>query len=186
MGHAADFWPEVGSGGRPIESSPEEVDFALWCLVQAGGSPTRAARMVEEQRPGTGINRDHIWRWAGGRFKPRYDELRRERAGDLDDQIAANAYDIAVQLGHAEDLALKRALAGLADANGVEASMILRNFTQSKATQIEKAGQLRGNRMFGPAQIDLTMIAAEIEQLGVSRRRDVESTADEVAELDAP
>jgi hypothetical protein len=180
MSHARDYFPVPGDGGRPIKGSAEEVETCLWLLAKNGGSATRAAKEMYDCLGWTHISRENIRDWATGRFKARYEQIRTEKATDIEELVASRAMEMAVAVSDVEDTALKRVQATISEANAVEASMILRNLTQSKATNVDKAGQLRGREAFKPGGANVGGLLEELAKLGLGQV--VNSTAEEIVD----
>jgi hypothetical protein len=105
-------------------------------------------------------------------FRVTYHEILRTKVDELDELMAQQAQSAALQMGEAMDDALRVTLAGLATSNGVEASQILRNISQARSAEIDKAAQLRG-RDFGSQMVkSLADVARELQALGAVRVRD--------------
>jgi hypothetical protein len=152
---------------RPLSQPEDVIETAMWCLALEGGSPTRAVMRLREQHGIEDVSRENIRDWSKGRFRARYEEIRSSRASEIEELVAANALERAIAMDQAEDQALRQVQAGLSSANGVEASMILRNLTQSKAANIDKAGQLRGRASFSPAGNGFEAILKGLQNAGL-------------------
>lgn len=148
----------------------DHVEMALWQLALDGGSYTRAARSLDEMKVrglnGRPIPRSTIELWAKSRFKNRYHEIRTKRVADLDEALALDAQAQAQRLGRAVDSATRQTLAGIAGANGVEASQILRNVAQARQSEISNSMQLRGTDPESKKARSLADIAKELNGLG--------------------
>lgn len=169
--------------GRPFEHSQEEIDRALYEIARQAGSTRKAAAALSAD--GVAINESTIRHWKTVTHRNRYSEIATKRSSSLDELIASEATEIALQASDVEKLALKQVRTGLSDADGLEASMILRNVTSSKTQQIDKAGHIRGR----PTQVikvegleDLRRIQAQLVRLGAADV--VDSEAEVVEEID--
>ena len=163
--------------GRPLQYPLALVERCLWETAAAGGSATRAHAVLSEQGLDPLPPRRTIQNWTTGRFRNRYHEMLSEQARDLEEIVAAQATANAIRMGDAEQDALRQTMAGLSMASGVEASMILRNISQSKAVQVDKAQLLRGRPTQINAERSLDELARALERLGL-----VESTAEEITD----
>lgn len=105
--------------------------------------------------------------WRNGKLRNRYSEIASGSALVLEERIAQGAIERALALEEVEDRATKQTLAGLADATAVEASQILRNVTQSKTANIDKAAMIRGRGAFAMAERSLEQIAEALQRIGV-------------------
>ena len=162
--------------GAPLKHSIEVIEQALHTVAFNGGNVARSCRSLAAI--GIELDPQTVRRWIRGRFRNRYHEIQSKTARDLEEQIARDATDLALQQAHAERQAMERTLAGLSDANGVEASQILRNLSQSKAIQVDKAGQLRGRASVTVDVRGFEEIARSLERLGIATVRDTGYDAD--------
>ena len=155
----------------------ELIERILYEVAAQGGNCTAAKRTFDElneHRAEQGEDKIDlpsvrtIRHWITGPFRNRYHEIVSDSARQLEELVAAQGVSLAISIGTAEEDALKQTLAGLANANGVEASQILRNLSQAKGTAIDKAQLLRGR----PTQISgtddtLEALARELQKLGI-------------------
>jgi hypothetical protein len=171
MSHCRDLFPLPGVRPyKPYKVTPDQMEACLWVLAKNGTSYTRAARelnAVYDWAAEVKISPQNLRQWAGGAFLARYDEIRTERSLELEERAAANAMDLVVLISEQEREAVRRTAAGLDLASGLEASLILRNLTQSKATQIERAGQIRERKGFVPERTDMGALVEALTSLGV-------------------
>jgi hypothetical protein len=158
--------------GRPLKYPPEVVMAALFEVAGNGGNHAKAARDLAErgittsypEPGGNPIARDVLRGWTQKRFRNRFSEIKHTHARELEDMVAGHAIDIALQSHDAEAELLKQTLAGIPNMNGVEASVALRNVTQSKKAQAEMALALRGR---GP----MDKVAESLGDIGKTLRR---------------
>jgi hypothetical protein len=156
----------------------EEIDYVLWTAAVVGGSPTKTARQLElEEREratsgepsrfsrGTPPSRSSIELWVKVRYKDRYHQIQAERVGDMDELLAQSASNLVSRISDAEERALKQTLAGLGNANGIEASQILRNLAQTKDVNIRGANSLRGKDALSGVERTLGEIASELGRI---------------------
>jgi hypothetical protein len=108
-----------------------------------------------------------IRHWITVSFRNRYHEICADSARQLEEIVAAQGVENAIAMGKAEADALKQTLAGLSNANGVEASQILRNISQAKGTAVQTSQLLRGRPTVITAETPLEQIARELQQLGI-------------------
>lgn len=148
----------------------ELVERALWEIAAHGGNVSAACRSLDQQgirrSDGRKIPRSTMSDWKTRQYRNRYQEILRVRVKDINEVLGIQAQANALQLGAALDDSLRVTLAGLAGANGVEASQILRNIAQARNMEITKAQELQGTD--GASQIarGLKDIADELAGLG--------------------
>lgn len=175
--HVRDYFDANKHGGRPIKATPEEVETCLWVVAKHGGSATKAMRELREFHGWHHISRENLVQWSQRRFKARYEEICSEKATELEEIVAARAMQQVLAMADVEESALRRVAAGIADSNGVEASIILRNLSQSKNVNVDKAGQLRGREAFKPGGVSINILLERVERLGLGV---IEGRAEEV------
>ena len=163
------------------------IERCLYEIAAAGGNATGAKRALDQE------NQHRLERgeeplslppvrtmryWVTGPFRNRYHEICADQARELEDIIAAQGVENAIAMGEAERSALKQTLAGLANANGLEASNILRNISMAKGTAVQTSQLLRGRPTVIHAETTLDQLARELKQMGVVEV--VDSTAEEI------
>lgn len=161
--------------GRPLKYPPEVVEAALYEVAAKGNNIARACetlkdRGITQSYPedcGRAIPRGVVAEWVNKRFRNRYHEIVSTKTRELEEVVARDGIELAIQIGQAERDALKQTMAGMADATAVEASQILRNLTQAKAQQVDKAHAIRGQGIADKASKTLEQIAAGLKQLGL-------------------
>lgn len=142
---ASDDDPYEPRKGRPLQHPREVIERCLYETAVHAGNARKARQALIAWEPDLAWpSAETIYGWIKGRFRNRYSQIATQNADQLREVIARDMTDIAIRLGDAERDALGRTLAGLADANAVEASMILRNLSASKQIQLDQEGKLRG------------------------------------------
>jgi hypothetical protein len=168
---------------------PEFIERVLYEIAANGGNCAGTHRQLvalNEERDAAGEEQLRLPSvrtlryWIQGPFRNRYHEITVASARQLEELIASQGVENAIAMGKAEQDALKQTMAGLANANGVEASQILRNISMAKATSIEKSLLLRGRPTVITAETPLEQIARELQQMGIVEV--IDSTAEEVVE----
>jgi len=167
-----------GADGKKLGArspySAELIDYALWMVAIEGGSASRAHnRMIAEHEENpkhemykAGVpTRQVMTKWSRITYKNRYTELLNLRHREMDEAIASEAQVIAQQIASAEVAAIKQTQAGIAGANGVEASQILRNLSQSKQVQLQQAGLIRERPLVERQADDIHSIARSLNDL---------------------
>lgn len=144
----------------------EAVDYLLWLVALEGGSTSRALARAEaegklEQLP----RRQTLDDWKRVRYRNRYSEIVTHRKDAMDDEQAAAAAILARQIAQAETRAVKQTVAGLSSANGVEASQILRNLSQSKGIQLDQARKTYERPLAERQAASLEEIAAGLNRI---------------------
>ena len=164
--------------------SAEVVDYLLWLCALEGGSTSRALRRAEgEGRFKELPSRQALDKWKRGTYRNRYSELVTLRRERFDDEQATSAQIIARQIAHAEEAAVKQTMAGLSGANGVEASNILRNLTQSKGINLDLARKIH-ERPLAERQADsMEEIAGALNRLAGSGAVTIE-TGEEIRDAE--
>ncbi len=168
-GFAGDIDPYLPKGGRQLQYRREVIERCLFETAVHAGNARKAMRALvlwdpDEPWP----NPETVYLWVRGRFRNRYAQIATDNVDDLRENLARRATDLATKLSDAESDSIEKVLAGLADANAVEASIILRNLSQSKSMQIDQEGKLRGR---GGIVIDhrgLEEITAALVRLGIA------------------
>lgn len=167
------------------------IERALWEAAASGGSAHKAHIAMKdagwgelEDSAGLGVPPARTIRdWIRGSFRNRYQEILEGGVKEFEELLAQQATGFAIRAGEAQGEALKQTLAGLANANGVEASQILRNVAQSRKMAVDESGELRRRPFRRQADESLAQIAKELEGLGVVKI--IESIADEQVRLQA-
>jgi hypothetical protein len=163
------------------------IERCLYEVAANGGNSTAARRCLEAENVDRAERSQEpivlppvrtIRYWVTGPFRNRYHEICSDQARTLEEVIAAQGVENAIAMGHAEQAALKQTLAGLSNANGIEASTILRNVAQAKGTAVATSQLLRGRPTVIHAETSLEQVAAELEQLGIVEV--INSTAEEI------
>jgi hypothetical protein len=113
------------------------------------------------------------------RFAECYQRICSDRARDLEELVAGKALEMALALSDAEKRAVQQTLAGLADASGVQASVILRNLSPFRQIQVDKAGAIRGRPKVIVDPRGYHEIARALERLGVVEV--IDADAEEIA-----
>ena len=157
---------EVSTAKHP----PELIEQALWVVAVQGGVVTKACEALREAgivgKDGKPIARRTLSHWKKVSHRNRYAEILRTKVNDLDQVIVEQAQANAIKLGDAQDRALDVTMAGLAGANAVEASTVMRNIAQSRQIEITKAMELRGIDPESRKGRSLELVAAELAALG--------------------
>lgn len=161
---------------RPPLYTPEVIDGCLLEVAKHGGNIRKAHQTLTKralelagegedgipQIPGEQTIRD----WIGFRHKDRYQDVLAQHQQALDDQLARGATVHAIAVEEGKDRALRRVLAQIDGANGVEASMILRNLTQSQVASQGMAETITGRERFQERTESLLELARGLEQIG--------------------
>jgi hypothetical protein len=171
---------------------PEVVEAALYEVAAHGNNVARACetlkdRGVTQSYPkdcGRAIPRAVVADWVRKRFRNRYHEIVSSSTRQLEEVVAQKGIETAIQIGEAEQEALRQTLAGLPDATAVEASQILRNLTQSKAQQIDKAHAVRAFGVAEQASHSLKELVTGLKSLGLIVDNDEDVHDAEVIEDD--
>lgn len=150
--------------------SPEVIELCLWTIAAHGGVVTQACEALREagvvNGNGQPIARRTLSEWKKTTHRNRYSEILRTKVNDLDQVIVEQAQGNAIQMGAAQGRALDVTMAGLAGANAVEASTVLRNIAQARQIEITKAMELRGIDPESRKGRSLELVAAELAALG--------------------
>ena len=172
----------VQTGGRPLKWPPEVIEGCLWEVAVHGGNVRKARAAVLERAnalvrssmeddgeliarpevPGESTISD----WIKGRFKDRYAEMLRVKHAELDEHLAGRATVFAIGIEEAKDAALRQTMAGLGAANGVEASMILRNLTGAQQQSAAIAAGVRNGEALAEEGRGLRELAAALSRFG--------------------
>jgi hypothetical protein len=150
------------------------IDRMLWEVAISGGQVRRGYNSLVKaavERHGEKAALDFpaertVREWVQYRYRNRYNELLKQKAEELDERRAQDASTLSVQLRDAEERALAQTLAGLGDANGLEASMILRNLSQSKRMNSDVIVAARGLPALQTVGEGLMEIARGLSRLG--------------------
>jgi hypothetical protein len=172
---------QIVKGEKPSTSwqkYPQDfVDFCLWMMALEGGSASRAITRIEadlqlKEHPyhevGVEVGipaRGTLDYWRKTKFRNRFTELVTLRAKEMDDQLATEAQELAVQIGEAERQAVKRTMAGLQDLDGYQASQALRNLSQAKSLNMQQAREIRLAPAARKQAETLESIAASLNRL---------------------
>lgn len=153
------------------------IDKVLWEVAAAGGNcrmahehlVRAATEAYEESGTLTEVPSERTVRdWVSRRFRNRYHEVQAMKVAEMDEVIAQDGQRLAIQLAEAEERALKQTLAGLGQANAVEASQILRNLSQSKKSQVDNAVVLRRQATASVDARTVTDLAAALVRAGAA------------------
>lgn len=149
---------------------PIIVDRVLWEVAVHGGNCRKAHQALVARADSDDALLDlpverTVRKWVTERWADRYAEIRSIKAGMLDEQVARDAASLAVAIEEGERKALQTTIARLGEADGVEASQILRNLSQSKKIQVDSAGALRGRAAFDEAVRSLQDIARSLSRI---------------------
>lgn len=164
-------YDEADRGFRtPIELArfkhpPEVIEKALFEMAACGGSANKAAQSLRDQ--GLEISAHTIREWKRGPFRNRYHEIVSTHQRDLDSIIAAAQTENIVTMLDGEREALKQTMAGIANANGVEASNILRNIAQAKRYAVQNHSEITGRPRQERQSQSLQTIAAALARMGL-------------------
>lgn len=164
------------TGGRPYKYPLETIERCLWETAANGGSAHRAHQVLKSMEltdedgelveiPPARTIRD----WVNGPFRNRYQEMLQTSVKEIEELLAQQSTEEALALGYALSEARKQTLAGLANANGVEASTILRNLAQARKMAVDEAGELRRRPFRREQDESLADLARELQQLGIMR-----------------
>lgn len=165
--------------GAPLQYQREIMDRAFWEIAAHAGNCRKASLAL--QRIDIHIPHETLYRWIRGRFKGYYEQLQTRAAEPLREVLARQAIDLALETGAAEKAALKQVFAQMADVNAVEASMILRNLSQSKGLQLDQEGKIRGRAGIVVDHRGLQDLTDALVNLGAAQPVDV-TDADVVEE----
>jgi hypothetical protein len=161
----------VPKGGRPYKYPMATIEAALWEAAAAGGSAHKAHLALKERGFGDepeGVPPARTIRdWIKGSFRNRYAEILEGGVRELEEAMAQQATAFALRAGEAQIEALRQTTAGLAAANGVEASQILRNVAQARKMGVDESGELRRRPFRREADESLLQIAKELEGFGI-------------------
>jgi len=152
--------------------APEHIERGLWAIAVSGGSPTKAARLLEEEEffpfgaEEGPIPRASLEYWKKVSHRNRYAQILKDKSDKIDDVIAENAQALSLAIASAEDQALKRTIGGISMANGIEASQILFNLSRVKGIQNDIAGGIRDRPAQAERDKSLKEIARSLESLG--------------------
>lgn len=152
----------------------ELIDAFLWEIAVHGGQVRAGYNSLvhaltqnagETGMPDVPAERT-VREWVQFRYRNRYAELLKQKAEELDEQRAQDASTLALQIREAEERALTQTLAGIGQANGVEASMILRNLATAKKLNSDVIVAARGMPVLKQAGEDLMSIARSLTRMG--------------------
>ena len=188
---------DVAQRRTPIDNPngdfpPEFVEAALWEIAVAGGNCARARRELDHRYPdekalaAAGIERlpsDRALRyWKRSMYRDRYHEILQTRAKDLEEIVAQNGIELALNAQQVKLEAMKQVAARIGATDAVEASTILRNLAQAEAGSVQMSGQIRNRPGFGDKDTrSLQQIAKALERLGVAS---VEGDAEDIEDAD--
>jgi hypothetical protein len=168
--------PYAPRKGRPLTFPREVIERCLYETAVHAGNARKARQALIDWEPDLAWpSAETIYGWVKGRFRNRYAQIATQEAGQLRENIARDMTDLARRLGEAEAEALRKVLAGLADANAVEASLILRNLSSSKQIQLDQEGRLRGRANVIVDHRGLEDITQALVNLGVAEAVDAEA-----------
>ena len=191
------------TGGRPLKWSPEMVERVLWEVALQGGQIRKARQNIldaERAKVSEALEAEgHVIEqvevpgettisdWIKGRFRDRYAEILQTKKEQLDDVLAARATGFALQMEDAKEAALRRTIAGIGSANGIEASMILRNVVQAQAQSAGVAAQVRDGQRFEEENRGLRELATSLARFGgvkvIEATRDVTLSGEDVVDV---
>jgi hypothetical protein len=150
--------------------SDELIMKALWEIVAHGGNVAAACRSMQAQgftnSRGQPINRRTMQKWKESTYRNKYEEMRVRKSRELDELLAADAQANAMKLGKAMDVALTQTMAGIAGANAVESSQVLRNISQARQGELQQGSALRGTDSRSKVARGLSELASELAGLG--------------------
>ena len=163
--------PSVRETGFLPKYDFETIETCLWEIAVCGDNVRKAhGQLVEHFKatdPDFEVPSVHTMRdWVRGKHRNRYHEIRQGKARELEEMLAQKAMSQAAAEHDVQGEALKVVSARLAEANGVEASMILRNISTAKASNIDKAQALRGRSPAQAGARSLGQIADALRRLG--------------------
>ncbi len=172
---ASDDDPYAIRAGRPLQYRREVIERCLYETAVHAGNARKARRALIHWEPDLAWpTAETMYAWINGRFRNRYADIASQEASALREVVARDTVDLAIRLGEGEREALNRTLAGLADVNAVEASLILRNLSASKQIQLDQEGRLRGRANVIVDHRGLEDITAALVNLGIGEYVDAE------------
>jgi hypothetical protein len=155
---------------RNASYSADDIERGLTALAVAGDNSLRAAELVPYSSSTL-----RNWRL---KHADRYQEIRLERAPQIEQTIVQEARAFALSAGEVERQALQAVLKSIENGTCKDPASALRNVTTSKALQIDKVLQLEGR----PSRITVTVTADEALTWAESQGwlTHVDSTAEEI------
>ena len=165
---------------RALAQPVEFYERGLWEIAQQAGNVSAGCVSLQAQGH-TDYVVTTMREWVTGRFRNRYQQICRGAVSHLEALRAADADKVALRAAGVEVAALQQIVTRLSETNAVEASMVLRNVSQSKKVQEENAALLRGKSAGHMQARGLTEVAAALARLGVIEV--IEGEAVEDAEL---
>jgi hypothetical protein len=155
-------------GGFPLEL----IQQCLWQIAASGGNVAKAHEALVEQGvtgpEGKPVSMSALRKWKKSTYKGGYHQILTEYAEKLDEILARQATENAIELGDAVDKALARTLSQLATANGVEASQILRNVAQARDVELRSRASLQGRDPASRIARTMEDAMAELKGMGVA------------------
>ncbi len=151
---------------RALRHPTEFYERGLWEIAQAAGNVSKACASLHAQGHAEYMPTT-MREWITGRFRNRYQAICRGAVAHLEALRATDADMVAARAAGVELEALDQIVKTLSATNAVEASMVLRNVSQSKKVQEENAALLRGKSAGQLQARGLTEVAAALARLGV-------------------
>jgi hypothetical protein len=175
---------------EPIVPYPDAyIERVLWVCALKGGSVTATRRQLLEENftfEGSAPSTSTIDRWVKTSWRNKYHEILQMKAHQFDDVLAADASVLAAQITEAERRAVKQVLRGLNGANALESSQILRNLSQSKGVNMDKAAMIRERPVKARRDANLAEIVRQMKRIGTGQVvQVVEGSAEEVGAVGA-
>ena len=195
MGRQSDGTPQANTGTTHF---PDElVDNILWEIAAAGGQVRKGYRQWLDALLGHhGIEDGDITKlpfaipsertardWKSKTKRDRYETILKIKTDQLDERVMGAASTLAIAMEEVERDALKQTAAGLAHANGIEASTILRNVSQAKKIQMDAVTSARATRAFERELPNILELGRGLAALGVAQL--VSATGEEIVDADA-
>jgi hypothetical protein len=170
---AAQGQPHLRGSRWPVEV----VDRALLELALLGGNANRASLALREM--GLPVSAESLRRWSRGRYRARYEELGSTKADELREKVARDSLEFAQRAQSVKEQALERVGSGLASADAVEASMILRNVAAAEQSALANEAQLRGRAGIKVEVTGLDDLLGRLARVGIAEIVDAEVVEEE-------
>jgi hypothetical protein len=165
---------------QPSAYPPELIERALLETALCGGNARKASRNLAAF--GVPIPHERISAWRRGRYANRYSEICSAESAALRERIAAGALDLSTRIQEVEGDAVDRVASQLAEANAVEASIILKNLSTSKQIALNQEGLIRGRATEIVEHRGIEQLTGDLVKLGVGTV--IDSDAEEIADAE--
>lgn len=175
--------------GRPTPFPMDVIEACLWEVAVSGGNVAKAMRTLRATDEANGVVRElpadkTVRTWVTSQYRNRFHEITQGRARELEELVAANAVELALESQEIKRDALKQIAATMAGVDAVEASTILRNVANSTKSDLDGAMGIRRQAAQAEDSRTIRHMADALVRLGVGSIREVDGSATEVTDAD--